>query len=546
MSPAQVQSTEFKLAKRRMVLGLVAAFSLYAVSFYNIQTMNVARPRMAAELNGMAFYSWLISIPGLAGALGTLFFAKFSDLYGRRLIVMLCLSLFLLGSIMSAVSPTMIFLIIANTIASVGLGALIPLSLSVVGDMFAPAERSKWIGLLNVPAGMFSLLGPTLGGWFVDNLSWRYIFWVAVPLTAVCLVAVPLGIPSQVKRIKHKIDMLGSGLLVIASSAMILALSFAGIYRWASLQVAGLLALAVVLGTLFVRAQRRTAEPFLDPQLFRNRTFLIVLASCALANFGQTAITAYYPLFLQGVQGISATRSGEILTPFGVLMSFVGVPTGFLIARTKRFKKLAVASYGLLTVVMSGTVLFTHQTPIAWGIAAATLTGLGFGALPTITTLVTQCVVPKRMLGLAMGTYFFNYIMSLTIASAVLGSVLNIRYADQLKVSLPQPVHQLVDKTTMTSLGNPSVLLLKPAMTALHGTIDKLGSDGQALFTRTVEAIRISLQSGLSLVFLIAAATMLLAFVLILVIPEMSIETEVKDEKAAEPFEEPRLVLERS
>jgi MFS family permease len=246
---------------------------------------------------------------------------------------------------------------------------------------------------------------------------------------------------------------------------------------------------------------------------------------------------AYYPLFLQGVQGISATQSGQILTPFGALMSFMGVPTGFLLARTKRCKRLFVMSYALLTVVMCGTVFFNAETSIVWGIVIAALGGLGFGAIPTISTLTAQCVVPKRMLGVAMGALFFNLTLSMTIAPAVLGSVMNIEYADSLRASLPQAVNQLVDKETMTSLGDPSVLLLKPAMIKLQGTFDTMGGNAHALFAQTVQAIRTSLQSGLSIVFLIGAGTMLLAFLLILAIPEISIDVEVKDKKAPELVE---------
>jgi MFS family permease len=535
MHQAQVQPPKFNNAKKQIVLGLVAAFFLYAVSFYYLQTMGVARPRMAAELNGMPMFSWLISIPGLAGALVTLLFSKFSDIYGRRLMLMVSLSFCLLGTILSAVSPTFVSLIIANTIASLGLGALIPLCLSVLGDMFTPIERSKWVGLLNIPAGIISLCGPTLGGWFVDNLSWRHIYWMGVPLVILSLVAVLLGIPLRIKSVAHKIDILGSALMVVASSAMILAFSLAGtVYPWSSLRVSGLLALSFVLWGLFLWIQTRAAEPLLDPQIFHNRTFIIVLASGALSCFGQTAIMVYYPLFLQGVQGISATQSGEILTPFGALMSFMGVPTGFLLARTKRCKRLFVMSYALLTVVMCGTIFFNAETSIVWGIIIAALGGLGFGAIPTISTLTAQCIVPKRMLGVAMGALFFNLTLSMTIAPAVLGSVMNIEYADSLKASLPPSVDQLVGKETMTSLGDPSVLLLKPAMRELQRTFDAMGNKGEALFAQTVQAIRTSLQSGLSIVFMIGAATMLLSFLLILAIPEISIDVEVKDNQASE------------
>jgi hypothetical protein len=319
---------------------------------------------------------------------------------------------------------------------------------------------------------------------------------------------------------------------------MILALSLAGtVYPWSSLQVSGLLAVSFVLWGLFLWTQTRAAQPLLDPQVLHNRTFLLVLVSGALSCFGQTAIMVYYPLFLQGVQGISATQSGQILTPFGALMSFMGIPTGFLLARTKRCRRLFVMSYALLTVVMSGTMLFNAGMSIAWGIVLVALGGLGFGALPTISTLTAQCVVPKRMLGAAMGVLFFNLTLFTTIAPAILGSAMNIEYANSLKTALPQSVDQIVDKQTMTSLGDPSVLLLKPAMRELQTRFDVMGSKGQELFAETVQAIRTSLQSGLGRVFMIGAGTMLLAFLLILAIPEISIDVEVIDGKVSERVE---------
>jgi MFS family permease len=404
--------------------------------------------------------------------------------------------------------------------------------------MFDPIERSKWVGLLNIPAGIFSLCGPTLGGWFVDNLSWRYIYWTGVPLIILGLLAVLFGIPLQTKSYRHKIDIPGSALVVVASSAMIIALSLAGtVYPWSSLQVSGLLAVSFVLWGLFLWTQSRAAQPLLDPQVLHNRTFLLVLASGALSCFGQTAIMVYYPLFLQGVQGISATQSGQILTPFGALMSFMGVPTGFLLARTKRCKRLFIMSYALLTVVMCGTIFFNAGMSIVWGIIIAALGGLGFGAIPTISTLTAQCIVPKRMLGVAMGTLFFNLTLSMTIAPAILGSALNIEYADSLRASLPPSLDQIVGRENRTSLSDPGVLLMKPAMRELQKRFDIMGNEGKTLFAETVQAIRTSLQSGLSVVFMIGAATMLLAFLLILAIPEISIDVEVKDEKVPELVE---------
>jgi len=194
-------------------------------------------------------------------------------------------------------------------------------------------------------------------------------------------------------------------------------------------------------------------------------------------------------------------------------------------------------SYALLTIVMFGTIFFNARMSIAWGIVVVALGGLGFGALPTISTLTAQCIVPKRMLGVAMGVLFFNLTLFTTIAPAILGSAMNIEYAKSLKATLPQSLDQIMDKQTMTSLGDPSVLLLKPAMRELQTRFDVMGSKGQELFAETVQAIRTSLQSGLGRVFMIGAGTMLLAFLLILAIPDISIDVEVKDGKVPERVE---------
>ncbi len=532
MLPAQQVAVERQHTRKEILLGLVAIFLIYITAFYYVQTLAVARPKMAAELNGMPLYAWLISIPGLAGAFATLIFLKFSDMYGRRLMLLVSLSIFMGGTVLSAISPTFVILIAANAVARLGSGALAPLCLSVLGDIFPPVERSRWVGLLNIPAGAFALVGPTLGGWFVDNLSWRHIYWTGLPLVVLCLIAVPIGVPSAVSSKIRKLDVRGSALMIVASSATILGLSFAGtIYPWTSPHVLGLLVLALVFWVLFYRAETGAKEPLLDPQVLQNRTFLLVVVSGILSNFGLTAMMVYFPLFLQGVQGMSAMRSGQVLTPFGVLMAFVGVPTGFLIARTKRYKRMFVMSYALLTVVMAGCTLFSESTPMVWGFAATTLGGLGLGAVPTIKTVVVQCVVPKRLLGIATGAYFFSVTMAMSISPAVLGSVMNVAYADKLRTSLPAAINGTVDDATMNSLGNSRVLLSKPAMQALERSFSNAGSDGSARFRQTVQAIRTSMEFGLQMVFLVGAGTMFLALLLVLLIPEVSIDVEVKDKR---------------
>jgi MFS family permease len=509
---------------------MTACFAVYGVMSYFVQSLNIARPRMAADLDGMALYAWSVSIPSLVSAFVTLIFGKLSDTYGRRIMLMVSLIFCLVGTILSALSPTFTLLIVATCVSAVGTGAMMPLVFAVVGDVFPPSQRSKWIGLLNIPTGIFSLIGPTMGGWFVDNLSWRYLYWVSLPLLAVCLITVPIGVPSIIQRgVKAKMDFIGCLLVGIASTTAILGLSYAGVaYPWASAQIIGLLGVSLIFWILFFRTESRVKEPILDPLVFRNRSFLTVAIATLLSFFGQMGMMMYFPMFLQGIQGISATKSGQIITPYSVIMSFVGVPVGFLLARYKRYKWLYIVGFGLLTLDMFGIVFFTADTSITMSVLAAVIAGIGLGAVPTVNTMVVQNAVPKRLLGAAMGAIFFCILMGVAISPAVLGSAMNATYNKTLAASLPDGLTEAVDQTTMKSIGDPKVLLSESAMKELESSFAKMGNDKQALFQQTVQAIRVSLQAGLRSVFWVSAITMLLAFLLISTIPEILFDSESK------------------
>jgi MFS family permease len=536
MQQAPPPAAELRLARKQIFLGLVAVFSIYIAMTFFVQTIVVARPRMAADLNGMALYSWSISIPSLAAAFVTLLFSKFSDMYGRRLMLMISMAIFLVGTALCAISPTFPILIAASTLSRVGSGGILPLVFAVLGDMFPPAERSRWVGLLNIPQGIFALFGPTLGGWFVDNLSWRHLYWMGVPLIILCLLVIPAGIPSIAKRVKAKIDTRGAIMVAIASSATILGLSFAGTtYPWASIQVIGLLAIALLFWILFFVAEGKTDEPIMDPKVFRNRTFLTVAIAGMMSFFGLMGMMMYYPMFLQGVQGISAETSGKIITPYSVLMAFVGVPTGFILAKTKRYKWMYIFSYGLLTVIMTGIAFFDSKTPVYVGVLAAALAGVGLGAIPTLNTLVVQYAVPKRLLGASMGAIFFSITMGMAISPAVLGSVMNISYAKSLEATLPAELHQFADQATINALGDPKALLSPAAKRDLESRFEKAGSNGKKLFEQTVKAIGSSMEAGVRSVFLLGAIAMLISFLLILTVPEVSMDAVVEDRKAVAP-----------
>jgi hypothetical protein len=340
------------------------------------------------------------------------------------------------------------------------------------------------------------------------------------------------GLSGRAQRTAKKIDSLGSLLAAIASSTLILAFSLAGtMYPWGSVQVVGLLAASIIFWVLFVKAEAGAEEPIVDLQVLKNRSFITIISACLLSCFGLTGLMIYYPLLMQGVQGATATFSGQIMTPGMVLMNFIGVPTGFILARTKRYKWMFLLSYGLTAAIMLGVILFNAATPIVWGFLAFTLAGMTMGAVPTLNTLVAQYAVPRRLIGVATAALYFSVMIGQAIAPAILGSAMNIKYNSTLKASLPPEISRSADAATMKDLGDPSVLLSKPAMASLRAKVKGTGSNGEPILDQTVSAIRHSMESGLKIIFIIGAVAMVLTFLIICTIPEISIDTPVEDKK---------------
>lgn len=513
-------------------LGLSAIFLTYFVASLMINGLNIAQPKIAADLNGMDLFSWAISLPALAAAFVTLLYGKLSDLYGRRIMILISLVFFLIGAVLAAVSQTFIFNIAALIINGLGFGALSALCFSVIGDFYAPVERSRWTGLLQISAGVAATISPTMVGIITDNFSWRYFFWATVPVAIASMILVAIGVPSKTERTESKVDYIGIFVLAIALTSMILGFSYADRRPWFSVNVLGLLIMSLVCWCMFVLIERKTEDPILDPQIFTNRTFLTAAGACFLSFFGFVGVMNYYPLFLQGIQETSATLTGLVRTPFNMLMAFMGVPAGLLLAKTKRYKWMLVLSYGILVVAMFCMVFFNIETPIWIGVLVMVLAGLGVGAIPTINILVVQFALPKRLLGIAVAAIFFIVGIGTATTPAIMGSAMNYTYESKLQNSLPQELKLHLDTATLDLLADSRVLLNKEAMTRMRDALSTDESQGLELFDRTFHAIRSALRSGLKVVFLIGAITMLIGFLIIITIPEVSMDVEVQDKRS--------------
>lgn len=425
MVQANVIAPKKKKSDQKLAFVLFAIFITQFVSFLFINARNIAQPVMLADLDGLSLFSLLIALPALGGSVGTLLFGKLSDMYGRRAILLISLGIFLVGLVLSAASPTMPTLIAAQTFMSMGHFPIIPLCFSVIGDLFSPSERAKWTGLLNIPTLIAAAIGPTLGGYIAEtSLGWRAIFWGTVPLVLIASALIVVGISGRTQQIRQKVDILGTGVMVIATASLIFGVTLLAYPDWIWLGVV----LLVVSGAAwvgFIRVEQSAEAPILDPQVLFNRTFATAAFSGLLSFFGTVAIMAYAPIFAQDVMQVDPSISGSMLTPFTVIVALMGIAAGFLLSRTKKAKWIYNVSYTLVAIALLIMWRFTADTPIWIYVLVTAVAGIGLGAIPVINTLVAQFAVPRRLLGVAVGAVFFFQIIGIAVAPALLGLAQN-------------------------------------------------------------------------------------------------------------------------
>ncbi len=411
--------------KRRAALGLIAIFVTQFVSYLFINARNIAQPTMVAEFDGMALYAWLISLPALIGSVTTLLFGKLSDMFGRKIILLGSLAFFLSGMFLVPLSKTMLQAVAARTFMSLGHWPIVPLCFSAVGDLFPPEQRSKWTGLLNIPTWVAAMAGPMLGGLLAEShLGWRGLYYVMIPFIMIAGALVALGVPGKNGKTHLKFDYFGTFMMTFATTALIIGFSRIGS---SDTMMAGviLLILSAIAWGIFVTLEKKTDVPILDPHLLSNRIFLTVAATGFLSFFGSLGITAYSTIFAQEVMQVSPTISGSMLTPYTILAAFMGIPAGFLLAKTKKPKWLYVISYALVTLALLAMWRFNAETPIWFYVIVTTFAGFGLGVIPTLNTLVVQFAVPKRLLGTSVGALFFFQMIGIAIAPSILGLIQN-------------------------------------------------------------------------------------------------------------------------
>src|SRR5438874_7893946 len=368
---------------RRDVLAVVPGL-LMAILLAMLDNMIVstAMPRIVGELHGLAHLPWVITAYVLGTSVSTPLWGKISDLYGRKSIFLTSIVIFLIGSALSGAAHSMAQLIGFRALQGLGAGGLIVGVMAIIGDLVPPRERGRYQGFMAAIMAVAMVAGPLAGGYITDHLSWRWAFYVNLPLGAIALVllAVRLRLPKY--RTEHRIDWLGAGLLAVGITALVLITTWGGHdYPWLSWQVLGLAALAAVMLAIFLVVERRAAEPVLSLSLFRNRNFTLSVSIGFLLGFAMFGAISYLPLYQQVVQGASATNSGLLLLPMMAGLLVTSLVAGQLITRTGRYRIFPILG-GVFMVV--GMVLLSTMN-VSTGKATTAMfmavLGLGMGFL---------------------------------------------------------------------------------------------------------------------------------------------------------------------
>ncbi|MEU6115034.1 MFS transporter [Streptomyces sp. NPDC047117] len=423
---------------QRTVLVAIGALLLGMLIAALDQTIvSTALPTIVSELGGLDHLSWVVTAYLLASTAATPLWGKLGDQYGRKKLFQTAIVIFLIGSVLCGIAQNMPQLIAFRAIQGLGGGGLMVLSMAIVGDIVPPRDRGRYQGLFGAVFGATSVLGPLLGGLFVDHLSWRWVFYINLPIGAVALIVIAavLHIPSS--RTPHRIDYPGTALIAAVAACFVLMTSLGGVsYPWGSWQIIGLGVLGVLLLVAFVLVERRAAEPVLPLRLFTGRTFALCSAIGFVIGFAMFGAMTYLPTFLQVVHGVSPTMSGVHMLPMVIGMLLSSTVSGQLVSRTGRYKIFPIAGTGVTAVGL----LLLHNLDRSSGVAEMSgyffVFGLGLGLVMQVLVLIVQNAVPYADLGVATsGATFFRSIgasFGVSIFGTIFANMLGPRIADAL------------------------------------------------------------------------------------------------------------------
>ncbi|MGI8967620.1 MAG: MDR family MFS transporter [Chloroflexota bacterium] len=499
--------------------------------------VSTALPKVISDLKGFDRYSWVATAYLLTATVTVPLYGKLSDLYGRKRILLFGVVVFLLGSATSGAAQSMNELILARGFQGIGAGALMPVVIATMGDLFSPRERGRVQGVTGAVFGFSAIIGPSLGGWITDHFSWRWVFYVNLPVGIAAMIVLVVLMPSlRFTKSQQRVDYVGATLLIAGLVPLLLAFTWAGsTYAWGSVQTIGLFAWSIAALTVFVIVELRVVQPIIEPRLFRNSIYLVSIAVTFLIGAAMFGGIFYIPLFIQGIIGSSATTSGTVITPLMVTAIVGSVISGQLLSRWDRYRLLALG--GLLLMTVGVLLLLRLGVNSHYGdvLVAMIVMGAGLGFGMAMYTVIVQNSVPQSEIGqVTSGLTLFRQLGG-TIGLAVMGSFLTSRFSTEFNVGLSASLRRHIPPATLGQIRNPQVLISAQSQAALHQFFSRFGAQGPAMYTEFQNTIKLALSNALHDVFLLNLITMVAATIIVLFLREIPLRA-----RATEPGESSR------
>jgi len=517
------------LSHKRKITIMIAIVAAMFFAAINQTIVSTAMPRIIAELGGMDYYTWVITIYMLTSTIATVLVGKLSDIYGRKPFILFGIVVFMIGAFLSGFSSDIFQMITYRGIQGIGAGIIMATAFTATGDLFAPRERAKWTGVMMAAFGFSSVLGPTLGGYIVDHMSWKWVFWIFLPLGIVAFVLIMILFPKVDRKKSESIDYLGMLFLTLTIVPMLLAFSWAGTkYAWGSNEIIELFAAAAVSLVIFIIVEMKVKTPMMPLSLFKNSIVTISNVIGFIMNAGMMGALIYLPFFIQGVKGISPTYSGYVTMPMSISMVVLSAIGGRLITKTGKYKRFAIIG---MPILIAGMLIMAYMNSIWLAVVSMIVFGVGLGLCMPIFSLTVQNAVSPAQLGVATATSQLFRNMGGTIGIAVMGTIM----ATSLKNNIANAIASgsgvdlsKVDPAVAGQLAafqNPQMLLDQPKLEQIH---QSLPDAMQPLFTKMVDMLRDALSSSLTTVFLAGTALMAVALLLVFFLKEIPLRTSNK------------------
>ncbi len=539
-TPAAPAAAFHELRGGQLALTLLGLLLAMFFSALDQTVVSTAMPSIIASLHGLDRYAWVFTSYMVTSTAGVLVFGKLSDIYGRKWLYMGGIAVFLAGSALSGLSRNMDQLIAFRALQGVGAGIMMSISFAIIGDIFPPAKRAKWMGVFSGVFALASVIGPTMGGYITDHWSWRWAFYINLPVGGLALAAIAAFMPwFKGRGREHPIDYTGVALMLLSVVPMLVGLSLTSLnYKWTSPQVIGLLAVAAVMLVAFVWWEAvKAKDPVLPMSFFKDRIFSVSMFVVFLTSLGMFGAVLFLPLFIQGVIGRSASASGNALIPMMLGMVGGAFVSGQVMGRTGRYRLIGVAGIGLACFGMYMLSRATVDTSYGATVRDMVIVGVGLGTTMPLFTIAVQNAFPQRVLGQVSSAIQFFRGIGATMGSAVFGSVFVAHFHRELLGQLPQQVASAVTTGNLSALSNPQSLSSPAAQQAMGAQLAQYGITDPSAVQGLMGVVKGSIATAFGEVFVMGLVIVAIAWSATWFIKEIPLRKTNAPEETAEAQE---------